>query len=176
MEKYPSYKSIDLTNFVGWVSILTYIAEMNEELLIQSKNGGDEAFVLGDSFLSMTMEHQLEDELVDDIVLQIIMNLKDIYENGKSNLGVGKYEKIYSVIKNSEPPFFYMLEYEYDRQDHVIRFIYFQPIDLDEYLDAIKENKHLKNNEPYDERDEDKHGRDEDNRTLPSAGSDSDSE
>lgn len=180
MEKSPSSKNIDLTNFVGWVSMLTYIVEMGEELLIKSKNGGDEAFVLGDDFLAITMQYQLEDELVDEIVLQIIMNLKEIYEHAKKNLSKGRYDSIYSVIKDEDPPFFYLLEYEFDEEDDVIRFVYFQPVELDEYLDAIQEGKHLRNNEPPkqsdDERDENKRSRDKNNRTLPSSSTDSDSE
>ena len=82
------------------------------------------------------------EEIIHEIVSQIVMNIDEL---PKKDYYI---QHVCSVIKKKSP-FFYRIDYINEDED-VPTFINISEITIDEYLDAIDENKYFKQIEYYE--------------------------
>lgn len=76
------------------------------------------------------------EETIKQIVFQIVDNINELPKDNELT------QDIYGVIKGKDPLFF-MIEY-LNEEDEIPLMIDFEEVTVDDYLDAINENKHLK--------------------------------
>ena len=82
------------------------------------------------------------EEIIHEIIFQIIVNIDDL---PKKDYYI---QDVCSVIKKKKP-LFYRLEY-INESDDFPTFINISEITIDDYLDAIDENKYFKETENYE--------------------------
>lgn len=173
-------------------SILRYLRAYDGSELSLTQEDSQISFIIDSDFVNLPTQEQVSDEELDCILKTMMANLEQCEEMAL------KYHDVSEILEGINPDEmipelsgiirlgdgsadkFFGVQFMYDDIDNAIRFLYCYEISLDEYLDALKNNTQFKNNGPFteanDKRDEDDDAGDEDNRTLPSAGSDSDSE
>jgi hypothetical protein len=76
------------------------------------------------------------EETIKQIVFQIVDNISSLPKDNEYT------QDIYGVIKGKDPLFF-MIEY-LNEEDEIPLMVDFEEVTVDEYLDAINDNKHLK--------------------------------
>jgi hypothetical protein len=76
------------------------------------------------------------EETIKQIVFQIVDNISSLPKDNEYT------QDIYGVIKGKDPLFF-MIEY-LNEEDEIPLMVDFLEVTVDEYLDAINDNKHLK--------------------------------
>ena len=76
------------------------------------------------------------EETIKQIVFQIVDNIENLPKDNEYT------QDVYGVIKGKDPLFF-MIEY-LNEEDEIPLMIDFEEVTVDDYLDAINENKHLK--------------------------------
>lgn len=76
------------------------------------------------------------EETIKEIVFQIVDNISSLPKDNEYT------QDIYGVIKGKDPLFF-MIEY-LNEDNEIPLLVDFEEVTVDEYLDAINENKHLK--------------------------------
>lgn len=76
------------------------------------------------------------EETIKQIVFQIVDNIETLPKDNQLT------QDVYGVIKGQDPLFF-MIEY-LNEEDEIPLMIDFTEVTVDDYLDAINENKHLK--------------------------------
>jgi len=76
------------------------------------------------------------EETIKQIVFQLVDNIESLPKDNQLT------QDIYGVIKGQDPLFF-MIEY-LNEEDEIPLMIDFTEVTVDDYLDAINENKHLK--------------------------------
>lgn len=173
-------------------SILRYLRAYDGSELSLTQEDSQISFIIDSDFVNLPTQEQVSDEELDSILKTMMANLEQCEEIAL------KYHDVSEILEGINPDEmipelsgiirlgdgsadkFFGVQFMYDDIDNAIRFLYCYEISLDEYLDAVKTNTQFKNNGPFternDKRDEDNDEGDEGNRTLPSAGSDSDSE
>ena len=192
MEDYQNCKTLDLKNLKTMASILRYLRAYDGSELSLTQEDSQISFIIDSDFVNLPTQEQVSDEELDSILKTMMANLEQCEEIAL------KYHDVSEILEGINPDEmipelsgiirlgdgsadkFFGVQFMYDDIDNAIRFLYCYEISLDEYLDAVKTNTQFKNNGPFternDKRDEDNDEGDEGNRTLPSAGSDSDSE
>jgi hypothetical protein len=173
-------------------SILRYLRTYDGGELSLTQEDSQISFIIDSDFVNLPAQEQVSDEELDCILKTMMSNLEqceaialkhhdvsEILEGINPDEMIPELSGIIRLEDGSEDKFF-GVQFIYDDIENAVRFLYCYEISLDEYLDALKNKNQFKNNGPFtesnDERDEDDDAGDEDNRTLPSASPDSDSE
>ena len=173
-------------------SILRYLRAYDGSELSLTQEDSQISFIIDSDFVNLPTQEQVSDEELDCILKTMMANLEQCeaialkyHEVSEILDGINPDEMIPELsgiirLEDGSADKFFGVQFMYDDIDNAIRFLYCYEISLDEYLDALKTNTQFKNNGPFteanDKRDEDDDAGDEDNRTLPSASPDSDSE
>ena len=173
-------------------SILRYLRAYDGSELSLTQEDSQISFIIDSDFVNLPTQEQVSDEELDCILKTMMANLEQCeaialkyHEVSEILDGINPDEMIPELsgiirLGDGSADKFFGVQFMYDDIDNAIRFLYCYEILLDEYLDALKNKNQFKNNGPFteanDKRDEDDDAGDEDNRTLPSASPDSDSE
>jgi len=173
-------------------SILRYLRAYDGSELSLTQEDSQISFIIDSDFVNLPTQEQVSDEELDCILKTMMANLEQCeaialkyHEVSEILDGINPDEMIPELsgiirLGDGSADKFFGVQFMYDDIDNAIRFLYCYEISLDEYLDALKNKNQFKNNGPFteanDKRDEDDDAGDEDNRTLPSASPDSDSE